>query len=128
MFQYRAALGRVIDGDSAVLLIDVGFSARVEVEVRLLDVHAPERRQLGGAETTAFAADWFGHVAAIDPGRRWPLYVETSQTRVVEPTEKLTFTRYLATVYPINDRSPEASLNRLLTQFLAGHPEWPPGM
>jgi endonuclease YncB( thermonuclease family) len=128
MFQYRAALARVIDGDSAMMLIDVGFSARVEVEVRLLDVHAPERSQPGGAEATSFAAAWFGHVATIDPGRRWPLYVETVQTRVVEPTERQSFTRYVATVWPVGNRAAEASLNWLLAQYLAGHPEWPSGM
>jgi len=127
MFQYRAALSRVIDGDSAVLLVDVGFSARVEVEVRLLDVHAPERRQLGGAETTAFVTDWFGHVAAIDPNRRWPLFVEMQISKVVEPTERTSFTRYLGTVWPIGNRALGASLNWLVTQFLSGHPEWPSG-
>ena len=124
MFQYRAALSRVIDGDSAVLLIDCGFSARVEVEVRLLDVHAPERRQLGGAETTQFVADWF---TAATFSRRWPIYVETQQTQVYEPTQRMTFTRYVATVWQFDRRGPDESLNAQVRQFLAGHPEWPTG-
>jgi hypothetical protein len=128
MFQYRAALSRVVDGDSAILLIDCGFSVRAEVEVRLLDVHAPERSQPGGAEATSFAAAWFDHVAAIDPSRRWPLYVETQISRVVEPTERRSFIRYVGTVWPIGTQAPESSLNWLLAQFLAGHPEWPSGM
>jgi endonuclease YncB( thermonuclease family) len=128
MFEYRAALARVIDGDSAMMLIDVGFSVRAEVEVRLLDVHAPERSQPGGAEATSFATDWFGHVATIDPGRRWPLLLQTVQTRVVEPTERRSFIRYVGTVWPVGTQAPESSLNWLLTQYLAGHPEWPSGM
>jgi endonuclease YncB( thermonuclease family) len=124
MFQYRAALSRVIDGDSAYLLVDVGFGARVEVEVRLVDVRAPERRQPGGPDTATFVSNWFTSVAS---GRRWPLYVETQQTAVYEPTQRLTFTRYLATVWPFDQRGPDESLNALVRQYLSGHPEWPPG-
>jgi hypothetical protein len=109
-------------------MADTAFGQRYEPELRLLDVHAPELTQPGGAECTAFVNAWFGHVATIDPGRRWNLYVETVQTKQVEPTQKMSFTRYVATVWPVGNRAPEASLNWLLAQYLAGHPEWPSGM
>lgn len=127
MFEYRAALVRTIDGDSAVLLVDLGFSVRTEVEVRLLDVHAPERREPGGSETTAFVDAWLTLAAGVPPTRRWPLFVAPMQTKVYEPTQKMTFTRYLATVWPFDRRGPLDSLNYAVTLFLAAHPEWGPG-
>lgn len=125
MFQYRAALARPIDGDSTVLLIDLGFGVREEAEVRLLAVRAPEKSQPGGSETTQFVAGWMA--TQIASGLRWPLFIETVQTKVIEPTERMTFTRYLATVWPYGRRGTQDSLNYAVATFLSGHPEWPAG-
>jgi endonuclease YncB( thermonuclease family) len=127
VFDYRCALVRPVDGDSLIVLADLGFHARQELEVRLLDVHAPELSQPGGRETADFANGWLASVAAGRPNRRWPFAISTVQTTVYEPETRMTFVRYLATVYPFERRESEASLNCAVTTFLSGHPEWPPG-
>jgi hypothetical protein len=140
---YRATLTRPHDGDSFWVLCDTGFGGRAEPELRLLDVHAPELRamrlpprgQPGGGETTSFVGDWMtvAEAQAWRNGVRWYLWVETVMTRVAEPTERQSFTRYLATVWRIADRPAPGtadqvlSLNHQITTFLSGHPDWPPG-
>jgi endonuclease YncB( thermonuclease family) len=123
VFDYRAALSRVIDGDSAVLLIDVGFGARVEEEIRLLGVSAPERYQPGGLECRDFVAAWFKQLPQT---RRWPLEVRTTPNTTLEPLERRTFVRFLATVSDITD--PDNCLNAALAVFLSQHPEWGHGI
>lgn len=125
MWAYRACLLRVVDADSCWALIDTGFNQRCEVELRLLDVYAPEKREAGGKETTDFARDWFANLSSH---RLWPLYIETVQTKVIEPSQKTTFTRYLATVWRYGEETTGVSLNEHVNRFLAGHPEWPRGI
>lgn len=122
MWQYRAALLRVVDGDSMVLTIDLGMSVRAEEEVRLLNVSAPERYQPGGVECRDFAIAWFAQL----PVRRWPVLVETVPNTSLEPLERRTFVRYLATVRDLAD--PERCLNADLAEYLKQHPEWGSGL
>lgn len=56
-YVYKACLARVIDGDTFVLSIDLGFHISAEKHVRLRDVNCPERSALGGPEATAFVLD-----------------------------------------------------------------------
>jgi hypothetical protein len=128
MWDFRAYLTRPHDGDSFWVMADTAFGQRYEPELRLLDVHAPELNQLGGRECTEFVNDWFAQVATERPPRRWGLYLQTQQTAVYEPTQRMTFTRYVAEVWPFDRRGPDESLNALVRQYLAGHPEWPSGM
>ena len=123
MFDYRAVLVRVVDGDSAVLLLDVGMGVRVEEAVRLLNVSAPEHNQPGGMESRDFAAAWFGQCSAA---RRWPLRVVTVPNTTLEPNERRTFIRYLAIVSDIV--TPARVLNADLALFLSQHPEWGHGI
>lgn len=123
MWTYRAALVRAVDGDSAVLLIDLGCSVRAEEEVRLLGVSAPEKYQPGGLECKDFTAAWF---AQCPTTRRWPLSVETVPNTSLEPLEKRTFVRYLATVRDLAD--PARCLNADLAEYLKQHPEWGSGL
>ena len=44
MYHYRAKLIRVIDGDTVVLEIDVGFHMTTKQHIRLLGIDAPEKR------------------------------------------------------------------------------------
>jgi hypothetical protein len=139
---YRAMVTRQHDGDSFWVLADLGYSCRAEPELRLLDVHAPELDRMalprigqpGGDETREYINGWLAAAQNAAAPRRWYLWVQTVPTRTIEPTEKQTFTRYLATVWRIVDcpiwgqgGDWNFSLNYQVNLFLSGHPDWPPG-
>jgi hypothetical protein len=132
---FRGYLTKKHDGDSFWTMLDTAGDQRWEPELRLLDVPAPELNDPGGQETTDYTNGWLAAVPGRAPGRRWYLWVETVLTRAYEPTMKMTFTRYLATVWAQEDaawRDPgrvpfELSLNHSVNTFLSGHPEWGPG-
>jgi micrococcal nuclease len=42
MYCYKAKLNRIIDGDTFVLAIDVGFEITINTHVRVLDLDTPE--------------------------------------------------------------------------------------
>lgn len=44
MFKYNAELIRVIDGDTIVAMIDLGFSTWKEVTIRMYGINTPESR------------------------------------------------------------------------------------
>ncbi len=44
MFQYKAKVIRIIDGDSLILDIDLGFRTHIEIPVRLAHINTPELR------------------------------------------------------------------------------------
>jgi endonuclease YncB( thermonuclease family) len=118
MWEYRAALIRVIDADTIVVLADTGFGGRQEEHVRLLGVSAPELKEPGGADARQYTLDWCARLPAV----RWPLRLATVPNTVAEPDERRTLTRYLGVV---SDGA--RGLNADLALFLAGHPEWGTG-
>jgi hypothetical protein len=120
MWDYRARPLEVLDGDTVRLEADLGYYARHRVDVRLLDVHAPELGQPGGTETRAFVEDWMAGLPAIE----WPLDIRTQITRVTEPTERMSFTRYVG---DIRDMLSLRWLNADVREYLDAHPEWGPG-
>ena len=42
IYEYKARLSRVVDGDTVYLFCDLGFRVTVEVEFRLLGINTPE--------------------------------------------------------------------------------------
>ena len=42
MYEYRARLKRIIDGDSCVLIVSLGFYIEIEMHFRLLGINTPE--------------------------------------------------------------------------------------
>lgn len=138
---YRAYLTKPHDGDSFWVMYDAGCEARVEPELRLADVHAPELivriprvGQPGGTDTRQFVADWLATAKTAAMARRWYLWVAIAMTSTLEPSDRRTFTRYVAKVWSIVDcpewgKAPidSLSLNSAITTYLSGHPEWPPG-
>lgn len=52
--EYPAALDRVIDGDTMVFLVDLGFRTFSKIKVRLLGVDTPERGKPGYQEAKDF--------------------------------------------------------------------------
>ena len=45
MYEYKAKLCRVIDGDTIEALIDLGFEIAIRKKIRLYGINAPERRR-----------------------------------------------------------------------------------
>jgi micrococcal nuclease len=58
-YTYAATLVRVIDGDTAVLDIDLGFRLRATMPFRLLGINTPEMNTPEGRAARLWAVDWF---------------------------------------------------------------------
>lgn len=83
MYEYHATLVRVIDGDTVILDVDLGFHMRGRLTFRLHGVDCPERGQPGALEATKFLTDALDGV---------PLTIRTHKGQ--------TFGRWLATITP----------------------------
>jgi endonuclease YncB( thermonuclease family) len=88
-YTYRAVLERIIDADTFVLTIDLGFHVSTSKRVRLRGVNATEPRAPGGPEATAFLTD------LID-GK--PLIVESYKDR-------MSFERWICDVWVAGDEA-----------------------
>lgn len=85
----KASVVRVIDGDTMVVDVDLGFSIRIEQTVRLAGINAPE--MIGPSHADGVLARLFLS-SLVPPG--------TSVTvKTVKPNDK--YGRYLADVYQI---------------------------
>lgn len=87
IYEYRAWVDRVVDGDTAWLNVDLGFRVVVRVDFRLLGINTPE---LVGATRTAALASKAELERLLSLG---PLTVTTYKP---EPTDK--YGRWLATI------------------------------
>jgi micrococcal nuclease len=58
MYEYRATVVRVIDGDTVALAVDLGCDVTVRLTVRLLGVNCPERGKVGALEAVTYARWW----------------------------------------------------------------------
>lgn len=92
MYQYRARLERVVDGDTLDLFVDLGFQIWVHQRLRVLGIDAPERFAPGGREATAFLTELIpaGSIVTIDTQKtvsdkygRWLADVTLSDGRVL---------------------------------------------
>jgi len=86
-YTYPATLVRVIDGDTAVLVIDLGFNVSTTQHVRFLGYNAPELHGKNASRAQAAKAELENLLA----GRK--LIVKTSKDFIQ------TFARYLAEVW-----------------------------
>ena len=59
MYEYDATLVRVIDGDTYVLDIDLGFYVHTVQHVRLAGIDCPEHNTPEGIAAAVFATTWF---------------------------------------------------------------------
>lgn len=112
MWDKRAQLVRVKDGDTFVAVLDQGFRQTLEIDVRLLGVYAPEKGEPGWAECTNFTADWLGREAAS--GATWPFVVTTVRMARTD-REQTTLERYLCTVTSLDSTR---HLNAELVEFI----------
>lgn len=90
MYEYRAKLIKVVDGDTVDLDVDLGFDVHVNpMRFRLTGINAPEKNSKVVAERMAAAAATVALEALLKDG---PLLVKTLK----DSQEK--YGRYLATV------------------------------
>ncbi len=82
-YSYRATLVRILDGDSIVCDIDLGFYMTARMPVRLAHINAKERNEIGGKEATEHLKVLLGDGALL--------------LRTYKPKDK--FGRYLAEVF-----------------------------
>jgi len=83
-YKYRASLIRVIDGDTYVMRVDLGFFVEAKLHIRLRGIDLPERYTVEGKEATALATK----------------FLESATQLVVETyKDQQTFGRWVADVY-----------------------------
>lgn len=129
MWEYRARLSDKThedDGDTVLMLVDLGMDVRAEQSIRLAGVWAPELHQPHGLEAAAFTRLSFEEVAERHTARgsRWPFVVRTEPNTTVEHGERRSFTRYIGTIFAADTRE---CLNNTIMLYLADHPEWSRG-
>lgn len=64
-YRYAAELVRLVDADTQVYRVDLGYRCRYEASHRLAYVNAPETGTDAGAAATAYAVEWFGAHAPL---------------------------------------------------------------
>jgi micrococcal nuclease len=82
LYNYKAVCTNVVDGDTADLVIDVGFKMTTTQRVRLLGINTPERGQAGYQE----AKDYL--IARI-----------LEKALIISTRKSDVFGRYLGTIY-----------------------------
>lgn len=92
LWHYRADVERVIDGDTLIVRIDLGFSTFSEATIRVEGINAPELSTPEGVTARNAAVDFFSSLKG-----EWPLRVHTSRVRG-DAHETQSFARYVAVV------------------------------
>lgn len=105
MYEYRARLIKVVDGDTFDVLIDVGFRISINERVRVYGVDTPERGEAKAAAATKFTHNFCTADATED---EWPLIIRTAK-----PHDK--YGRWLANV----ERNGESLADALVKAKLA---------
>jgi hypothetical protein len=132
MWQYRAKrsdkprTGKGDDGDTVLMILDLGMGVFTEEPIRLKACFAPETNQPGGKETAMFLRLTLEEIEERAVGRhaRWPFVIATEPNSNPEPDEIRSFVRYVGTVYAIDNGE---NVNAAVVDFLASHPEWAGG-
>lgn len=88
MWEYRARLIKVVDGDTLDMEIDVGFHGRQVERLRLLGVNTPERGHIDWNHATLTTLDW---LRERDFNDAWPYLIRTEKSD--------SFGRYLAKIW-----------------------------
>ena len=95
-YTYAARLERIIDGDTAVLVIDLGFDVSTHQHVRLKGYNAPEMHKTHAADGIRAKAE----LEMLLSGKQ--LVITTTQDF------QQTFARYLADVYVLSQTGIES--------------------
>jgi micrococcal nuclease len=90
MYEYNATLTRVVDGDTLIVRIDLGFKVEVEQVVRLIGINAPE--VVGSSKDAGLAAkEAVEGILATCGGK--------VRLRSFKPSSRDKYGRYLAEVH-----------------------------
>lgn len=127
MYEYNGKVLKVLDGDTAHVMLDVGFNVHVEVDLRFKGINAPEIHSTNKDEKAAAEISQRFLEALLSST---PLVVKTEKTSRNDAADKQEkYGRYLATV--INSRG----LDVAAEMIRAGHavaydgvgprPTWP---
>ncbi len=85
MYEYNAKLIRIIDGDTIVVTMDVGFNMTTKQHIRLLGINAPEKR----GKTKQAGLDAKEHLITL----------LKNDDLVIKTRKNDSFGRYLGTIY-----------------------------
>lgn len=96
MWEYQAKPVRIIDGDTYVLDIDLGFDVHTRQRIRLSGAYCPELKNPGGQEAKEFVttlltanADGITVATGKDPARSFERYVARVTVGVADLAELL---------------------------------------
>jgi hypothetical protein len=113
MWDRRAKVLSVKDGDTLRVVLDQGFGDTKTIDLRLLGAFAPEHDEQGGSETREFVVTWLDE---HDPdGDEWPFVVTTERVRA-GTHEVTTLGRYVGTLTALDGYS---ILNEDINAFVA---------
>lgn len=84
MWEYRARLARVVDGNTVDLHIDLGFGVVSRQRVHLAGVAQPDRGAAGN-NVSGFVSEWFARHEAADPSSRYPVRIRADRS---DPRDK----------------------------------------
>jgi endonuclease YncB( thermonuclease family) len=110
---------RVIDGDTAVFMVDQGFGSRFEARFRFLDIDTPEHSQAGHAECAAYVEQWLAD-------RQGRVRVRTEKDPLASGAQSIN--RWLGRVYAVDaDGFPARYLAIDLQDLMEAHGWTSPG-
>lgn len=95
MWDRRAKVLSVHDGDTLTVVLDQGFGQMTQITLCLFGVFAPELTQSGGKEATEYVKNWLASFP--DKVSEWPIIVTTMRTPQSD-TEVQTMGRYVGVV------------------------------
>lgn len=119
-YQYRARVDRVIDGDTVVCDIDLGFHVSAKQHIRLADINAPElfrgtseERQAGWSSKNALQE--IIDFSVMRQQSEWPFVLVTEKNRQ-------TFGRFVGTLWEIDRLEAHESTESINARMVdAGH-------
>lgn len=84
MYEYRARVKRIVDGDTIDFAVDLGFKISVEIRTRLVGVDTPERGHEDWNKATKKCRQLIQAVAEIEyqnePDETWWVIIRTHKT------------------------------------------------